>query len=764
MNPDLFTVELSTLLYQFKEADNFGSLIRPELNNIPDVLRLIDEKKVADDIFLQDIHQRVLKVLKQADYLSPKYHVVITNPPYMSGKGMNGRLGVWAKNNYSNSKSDLFAMFIKRNFELSLKNGLTAMVTQQTWMFLSSFSKLRQEILSYHNISTLIQIGFNSFPELNSKLAIACAFVIKNSSKESIGSYINLNDAPLSADKAQVFLIKKQEGDIYWVKKEIFSLIPGNPISYWASDKAVNSFKKHKQIYECSISEGQNITANNNKYLRMWWEIDKNKIEAAGKWSFYSKGGDYRKWFGNLNHVVDWSEDARRHYHSHSSARIIPKYLRFREGITWTLISLNPSFRLLPSYATFDKGGSSIFFNDSDELKKCLLFLNTKISGYLTRLFNASLNLQVDDVRKLPLSPSLIEFNKDTYNRLLYIAKKDWDDYETSRNFKNLALLQSEHNKSNIASTFSELLQDWQKRTKEMKQLEEENNRNFIKIYDLQDEIRPELQLNEITLTCNPYYRYDDKKEKDELERLLLSDTIKEFISYSVGCMFGRYSLDKEGLILATEGDTIENYFAKIPEPTFKADDDNVIPIMDVDWFPDDIAERFKRFLKVTFGEDHYTENLDFIEKAIGKDIRKFFLKDFYTYHVKMYKKRPIYWMFSSPKGSFNALIYMHRYRPDTVSVVLNDYLREFRTKLTARKENLENISINTSASQGEKTKALKEIEQIKKVLDEIDDYERDILYPLATKQIEIDLDDGVKENYPKFGKALKKVIGLSEQ
>jgi len=226
--------------------------------------------------------------------------------------------------------------------------------------------------------------------------------------------------------------------------------------------------------------------------------------------------------------------------------------------------------------------------------------------------------------------------------------------------------------------------------------------------------------------------------------------------------MLGRYSLDKPGLILANQGETIENYVAKIPEPIFEPDDDNVIPIMDVDWFSDDIVERFKKFLKITFGEENYAENLAFIEDAIGKDIRKYFLKDFYAYHVKMYKKRPIYWMFSSPKGSFNALIYLHRYRPDTVSIVLNDYLREFKTKLASRKGNLENISISTSASQSEKTKALKEIEKIRQNLDELDEYERDILYPLATRQIEIDLDDGVKVNYPKFGRALKKITGLS--
>ena len=237
---------------------------------------------------------------------------------------------------------------------------------------------------------------------------------------------------------------------------------------------------------------------------------------------------------------------------------------------------------------------------------------------------------------------------------------------------------------------------------------------------------------------------------------------MKEFISYAVGCMFGRYSLDKPGLILANQGETLADYLKQIPEPSFPADDDNVIPMLDGDWFTDDITDRFCKFLKVTFGEEHYEENLTFIEKALGKDIRKYFLKDFYNDHLKRYKKRPIYWLFSSPKGTFNALIYMHRYRPDTVSVVLNDYLREFRTKLSARKNHLEAVSISANASPGEKTKALKEIESLKKMIDELDTYEREVLYPLATEQVEIDLDDGVKVNYQKFGEALKKIPGLA--
>ena len=268
--------------------------------------------------------------------------------------------------------------------------------------------------------------------------------------------------------------------------------------------------------------------------------------------------------------------------------------------------------------------------------------------------------------------------------------------------------------------------------------------------------------MEEITLTCNPHYRYGGNRSEEELGALLLKDTMEELISYAVGCMLGRYSLDKPGLILANQGDTIAEYLEQVPEPSFVPDEDNVIPILDGDWFTDDIVDRFCRFLRTSFGDEHYQENLAFLENAIGKPLRKYFLKDFYKSHVQRYRKRPIYWLFSSPKGSFNALIYMHRYTPDTVSIVLNDYLREFRAKLTSRREHLEQISISGSASTRDKSTAIKEIEQLRDMIEELDQYESDILYPLATQRIEIDLDDGVKVNYSKFGRALQKITGLS--
>lgn len=340
------------------------------------------------------------------------------------------------------------------------------------------------------------------------------------------------------------------------------------------------------------------------------------------------------------------------------------------------------------------------------------------------------------------------------------LAKSDWDAYETSWDFTTLPLLSPDHRAKALEATYTNLRTHWQGMTDEMQRLEVENNRIFIDAYGLQDELTPEAPIEEITLTCNPAYRYGGKATAQEREERLRADTIAEYLSYAVGCMFGRYSLDKPGLILANQGETLADYLQQVPEPRFMPDDDNVIPLLDGEWFADDVTERFRQFLRVTFGEEHYEENLAFIEKALGKDIRKYFLKDFYADHLKRYKKRPIYWLFSSPKGTFNALVYLHRYRPDTASVVLQ-YLRDFRKKLAARLDYLQQVAISTSASQGEKTKANKEAETIKKQLLELDDYERDTLYPLATEQVQLDLDDGVKVNYLKLGAALKKIPGL---
>jgi type II restriction/modification system DNA methylase subunit YeeA len=365
----------------------------------------------------------------------------------------------------------------------------------------------------------------------------------------------------------------------------------------------------------------------------------------------------------------------------------------------------------------------------------------------------------VSEIPLLPLDPDDKAKNYQIIENAIFLSSSDWDSYETSWDFSTLPLLNPVYRQSTLEATYKKLRAHWQEMTLEMKRLEEENNRIFIDAYGLQDELTPDVPLEEITLTCNPRYRYGNKKTDEELEALLLADTMREFISYAVGCMFGRYSLDKPSLVLANQGETVKDYIEKVGLPkeeiTFLPDEDNVLPLTEGEYFSDDIVTKFKRFLRVTFGDENYEENLAFIEKALGKDIRKYFLSEFYPHHVRMYKKRPIYWLFSSPRRTFNALVYLHRYNPDTVNTVLNDYLRQFIKKLEAEKSTLETRKASEGLSARDSAQIEKDLDGIKKQLRELAEYERNILFPLAAKRLEIDLDDGVKVNYAKFGDAL---------
>lgn len=440
----------------------------------------------------------------------------------------------------------------------------------------------------------------------------------------------------------------------------------------------------------------------------------------------------------------------------------------FKEGVSWSGISSGvTAFRYLPRNYTFNNAAPCAFFDNKNDLEFILLGANSAVARIIIRTLNPTMNFNPGDFGNIPFpyEAALPERDGPLVRQLVSLAKNDWDAFETSWDFSASPLIVTDQKHSTVSKTFRSLFNQWRETTFGAQRAEVANNKIFINAYKLEDKVSPDVALSEIPLTCNPHYRYGGDKTEQELEDLLRADTMREFISYAVGCMFGRYSLDKPGLILANQGETLEDYLRQVPEPRFMPDADNVIPLLDGDWFPDDVTGRFREFLRVTFGDEHYDENLRFIEAALGKKgkplpIRDFFLKDFYADHVKRYKKRPIYWLFSSPKGSFNALIYLHRYRPDTVSIVLQ-YLRDFRSKLVSERDHQTQVSISTSASQGEKTKALKRIEELKKVLVELDDYERDTLYPLATRQVPLDLDDGVKVNYAKLGAALKKIPGL---
>ena len=775
---DLFTADLRETLGQFEQAKNFGSLIVPKLRDPAEVARVVRLKDFGGDLLLRDVQERVLKVLEMAEALSPKYHVVVANPPYMGGKGMNGKLTDFAKEAYPDTKYDLFSMFLERGRSLIGRNCLYAFLTIQNWMFLGSFEKMRTTILSADSITSLAQIGFNSFPELNSKYALAAATIIKKGAVGVTGEFVDLNSAPQSANKELVFKEKRVNRDFYSVTAAEFTRIPGTPIAYWASENTRLAFKSAGRLKEIGDTRQGMATSDNGRFLRAWFEVKKSSTnfdaeshkaaESSGKkWFPYNKGGDFRKWYGNSEFVINWADGGKEVidyaaslYGSHTrTIKSMSEY--FKPCISWSKISLVLSMRLYPPGYIFDVAGCCVFFGESSNLFPTLAFTNSEVANHLLRTISPTVNFEAGHIASLPLKLMKSADVEDRVQRLVACYKSDWDAYETSWDFTTLPLLAPEHRDLTLAGSYARLRAHWQGMTDEMQRLEEENNRIFIDAYGLQDELTPEVPLEEITLTCNPAYRYGGKATVEELETRLRSDTMAEFLHYAVGCMFGRYSLDAPGLILANQGEGLADYLSRIPEPSFDVDADNVIPVLDGDWFADDITERFRKFLRVTFGEAKFQENLAFIEAALGKDIRKWFTKDFFEYHVRRYRKRPIYWMFSSPKGTFNALIYMHRYRPDTVSVVLNDYLREFISKLQAERGRLEKLVDDPSAMQSQRVKAQKDVGAVIKQIAELEEWEREVVFPLAQAKIEIDLDDGVKRNYPLFGAALKPIKGL---
>jgi type II restriction/modification system DNA methylase subunit YeeA len=787
---NLFSPAVQEILSQFQESENFGSLIRPGRGDIVSIGHRLNEKNVGQNLFLHKTHERVLQALRFAEYVNQKYHIVIANPPYMGNRSFNLSLQDFARLNYKHSKADTFAMFIERNLDFALNHGIVAMITMQSWMFLSSFEKLRERILQQGTILCMAHLGSRAFDSIGGEIVSTTAFILRNSNQTDYqGIYLRLVEGK-SEDKKAIALregaMSKEWPWRYKASSADFQKIPGCPIAYWVSAKLRNIFAHSVKLSEVADTCAGLQTSDNDRFLRLWFEVNWHKVgigmpnraiakDSKLKWFPCTKGGSYRRWFGNNEYVVNWERDGAELFAFAgelygSATRIIKNANRyFEEGLTWSSISSTFAMRYTPAGFIFETKGSMCFAHTPSDAESLLALANTRVVEYILGIFSPTLDFHEGPLGKVPVVLPEIESRSEVISRrAVEIVKNDWDSFETSWDFDSSPLLKTPFGANvQLAERYAELRKCWHESSIELRILEEKNNRFFIESYGLTDELSSSVPLSEITLSCNPQYRYGNEKSDEELEQLLLADTMRELVSYAVGCMFGRYSLDKHGLLLANQGETIEDYLKHVPEPSFAADNDNVIPMLDGDWFTDDIAERFRKFLRVAFGDKHYDENLRFIEKALnikGKrdySIRDYFLGEFYSDHVKRYKKRPIYWLFSSPKSSFNALIYMHRYRPDTVSVVLNDYLREFRTKLTSHKNHLEAVSISAGSSQGEKTKALKEIEKINKMIAEMEEYEREVLYPLATEQVEINLDDGVKVNYPKLGTALKKIVGL---
>ncbi len=800
--------QMEYLLDIFKDGREYGSILNVEdcdWKLLQDYVEDLDaDGQITFESYGSEETQKSLRLLiKVAKNLGQKYDAVVTNPPYMGASGMGAKLSKYVKDNFADSKSDLFAVFIEKCGQMAKKNGYQAMITQHAWMFLSSFEKLRSKLSRLDTVN-MAHLGARAFEEIGGEVVQTTSFVLRKSRENGYkGVYCRLIESTSQKGKEDMFLAGDNQ---YEAVQDNFEKIPGSPVAYWVSEKLYSVFS-HTPMCEFAIPKVGLQTGDNNKFLRLWFEVDLNNemlnatdIEAITasdcKWFPYNKGGEYRKWYGNYEYVVDWKDNGREIKNfkdSNGKLRSRPQNVDFyfKKSITWSFVS-SASFgaRYSPKLAIFDVAGSSLFPKMEDMFYLAGLMCS-KISTVIMTAQNPTMNFQVGNVASIPV----IFRDKEKVNSIveqnIYESKIDWDSFETSWDFQTHPLIRqsdtmylSWENKGNVYDVSKEAkdipfkhyiklaYESWENecdnRFAQLKANEEELNRIFIDIYGLQDELTPEVEDKDVTV------------RKADLGR-----DIRSFISYAVGCMFGRYSLDKDGLMVAGQPFESVYFEATVPRAgtgvagasgdyvptgefyiktedgtkqcTYNPDRDNIIPITDEEYFSDDIVGRFVEFVETVYGKDTLEENLDFIAQALGNKgnssrevIRNYFIKDFYKDHLKVYQKRPIYWLFDSGKqNGFKALIYMHRYDADTVGRVRTDYLHRAQNYVETAMKSAEYTIENTTVA-SEKSKAMKAVSKYTKQLAEMQTYDQAIAH-VANQRIEIDLDDGVKVNYAKF-------------
>lgn len=722
------TAAMDTIIKELHDAKEYGSIltVTPQ-----DWSALYDRfAEITEDINMsRDMALRELLPLVQvAEALTQKYDVATTNPPYMGSSGMSAKLSDYVKKYYPDSKSDLFAVFIEHCGQMAKKNGYQAMITQHAWMFLSSFEKLRSKLLAV-DIVNMTHLGARAFEEIGGEVVQTTSFVIRKSHiVDYKGEYYRLIEPTTQQGKEDMFLADENR---YTADQSNFSKIPGSPVAYWVAS-AIFELMIGEKLEEKFLSAGRFKSCNDELYLRFWWE----PINVTSNWHCYCKGGDGRKYVGNEVRLINWTEDSQKYYKNNGG--VGNKAYWEKEGITWaTITTSKPSFRIKQQTYFWSSSAPTIFHKQGMNLTTYLAYLNSKPVEYILGILNPTASLTVADVLKLPYKECWnTSINNDLGSSNEMICRQEWDSFETSWEFQHHPLLRK-------VPTIAEAFEQWQAecddRFNQLKANEEELNRIFIDIYGLQDELTPEVEDKDVTV------------RKADLGR-----DIRSFISYAVGCMFGRYSLDVDGLAYAGNEWDASKY------TSFAADKDNIIPICDDEYFEDDIVGLFVEFVKTVYGADTLDENLKFIADALGgkgqpKDvIRKYFLSEFYSDHCKIYQKRPIYWLFDSgKKNGFKALIYMHRYQPDTIARIRTDYVHEqqarYRTALADLEQRIANVST------GERVKLNKKLTTLQAQDTEIRTYEEKI-HHLADQMISIDLDDGVKKNYAIFQDVLAKI------
>lgn len=786
---DLVQTNLKKICSIYSNAYVFGSLLDVtslDINELNTLNRYLDDylKQDTGDLLSllnkQKIKEEVKPIIQCILALKQKFDCVITNPPYLNSSLMPVELKNFLNKNYNDCKSDVFAAFIKKCIQITNKDGYLGMITPYVWMFISSYEKLRSYVLSNINISSMIQLEYNAFEAACVPVA---TFVFHNTEERYKGNYIKLSDfkgADNQAPKTIEAINNHECGYYYETSSENFSKIPGSPIAYWVSSKLISAFQDGRPLSPVASPCVGLQTGDNGRFLRLWFEVCNQNISfgctscgdssaRATRWFPYNKGGDFRKWYGNSDYVLNWEKDGfeiRNFKDEKGKLRSRPQNTQyyFNESASWSKISSGPiSFRYKPSGFVFDVAGTSVF-SDSHELLLYILSLcNSNTIMIMLKAISPTLNYEVGQIASLPVIMNeekkidIINLTNNTIN----LSKFDWDSYETSWDFTVHPLVKNHVNGINEA--YNLWKDECNNRFKQLKSNEEELNRIFIDIYGLQDELTPEESDKDVTV----HYVIDSKEDIPESFNgsnyvRTKQDEIKSFISYAVGCMFGRYSLDTEGLAYA--GGEWDNSKYK----TFIPDTDDIIPICDEDYFEDDIVSRFIEFGRTVYGSDNLEANLQFISDALGgkgnprEVLRNYFLNDFFKDHCNTYQvtgsgKRPIYWLFDSgKKNGFKALVYIHRYTSDLIARMRTGYIHPLQSQYRTQIEMLNN-QIDEAGSTSEKVKLQKQLKKVTEQSQELGKYE-EVVHHWADKMEPMDLDDGVKVNYAKFQELLAKI------
>ena len=780
--------DFGTLMNELRDAKEYGSILNISQVDFSALYARVEEVRADISMFREIVLNSVLPLIQVSEVMAKKYDVVVTNPPYMAVSNAGAKVNDYVKKNFPDSKADMFAVFIERCGQMVKKNGYQAMITQHAWMFLSSFEKLRTKLLAV-DIVNMAHLGARAFEEIGGEVVQTTSFIIRRTHvTDYTGEYCRLTEPTSQQGKEDMFLSGENR---YAAVQSNFSKIPGSPVAYWVSRAIYDIFETENVGMHFDVKAGI-CTGKNEMFIMQWHEFNFNEsslVTTNYKYTPHNKGGEYRKWYGNRDVFLKYSRDALKKMEPNAGFRHDGKEYYFKPHIGWSKISSSKSsFRFFEKGFTFDSAGLGLF-SDTANMKTTLAVLNSKIVECLIPILNPTLNVTPLVVKKLPYVSDNSAQITSTVDDCVGCAKTDWDSYETSWEFKRNPLV----NGNRLAAAYTAWKQECEDRFQQLKKNEEELNRIFIDIYGLQDELTPDVADKDVTV-----HRVFDSKDgvpesmKGSNYVRTMRDEIVSLISYAVGCMFGRYSLDKRGLVFAgyskieqttktLDGDDPElekfakqnadgsvsygSYYHEVNQDNYKSfpiDTDNIIPICDDDYFDDDITGRFVKWVETVYGKETLEENLKFIADALGgkgtprEVIRSYFLNDFYADHLKTYQKRPIYWLFDSgKKNGFKALIYMHRYQSDLLARMRTDYVHEqqerYRTQLTHLADAIEH------AGAAERVKLTKQQKKLQEQALEIQKYEEKV-HHLADQNIQIDLDDGVKHNYELFADVLAKI------